>query len=400
MAFVTDARLWRFPPNWSNAFDLEYEYKTDILISRSGKEQRHSLRQSPRKSASFSSMIHTKTLQDFVREMSAAQDAKFIFPEYTRWKLTSNQLNIGANTITLPVVPEWVFIGAVVVIRKQATLDFFEVANVIDNDVEFTTTATSIWPVGSLVHPGIYGFLTNDIAAKIATDRVGTVEVRFDFDPGAEPIPLPPSTPVVFNGRELFMQKPNWADALVLGFSNGTETLDYGYGRMARRNPVAFQTRQQKASYVGKTNAESFQLIDFFDRMQGRRDEFYMPTWEDDLTPLGGLLTGVASITVEGEQAAVDYLNDTVNKAIVVFLDDGSYLLRKVLTNGIAVLSGNTVIPIDTAWGDTIPSSRIKRVSWLPVWRFGSDKLTVQWLTNTVSQFALTFQTLEDLTGD
>ncbi len=54
----TRAKVSPLLPNWSSAYTVEYAYKTDMFVSRSGREQRRALRTSPRKKIAFNASPH------------------------------------------------------------------------------------------------------------------------------------------------------------------------------------------------------------------------------------------------------------------------------------------------------------------------------------------------------
>src|SRR5690606_33643845 len=77
----TRAELWVLPPNWSQRYEESYEFLTDIFTSRSGKEQRRALRNTPRKSVSFQAMAYDNELRWFNRMMAGHQANSFLLPD-------------------------------------------------------------------------------------------------------------------------------------------------------------------------------------------------------------------------------------------------------------------------------------------------------------------------------
>lgn len=45
--------VWPLRPNWRGSYAVTYQFATDILITRSGREQRRALRDAPRQQIKF-----------------------------------------------------------------------------------------------------------------------------------------------------------------------------------------------------------------------------------------------------------------------------------------------------------------------------------------------------------
>ena len=90
--------------------------------------------------------------------------------------------------------------------------------------------------------------------------------------------------------------------------------------------------------------------------------------------------------------------SSTVLKAMILYLRDGTYLARGITS--VTLSSGESVFHLDDTWPDDIPLASIKKISFLPVCRFGADTLSIELLTNSVGQFSLAIHALESLTPE
>jgi hypothetical protein len=98
-------------------------------------------------------------------------------------------------------------------------------------------------------------------------------------------------------------------------------------------------------------------------------------------------------------------MNDTtvansslVNRAVWLTLRDGTTIQKKI--NSVTTSGGNTRFNMTTNWSSTITPAQIAYVSYLPLCRFGTDMLEVEWLTASVAQYDLVFHTLEALDAE
>jgi hypothetical protein len=56
------------------------------------------------------------------------------------------------------------------------------------------------------------------------------------------------------------------------------------------------------------------------------------------------------------------------------------------------VSGGNSLVTVGSAWGVSITSGNLARVSRMPLSRFGSDDLTMSWRTSLSAQTRLSMQ--------
>lgn len=401
----TRAKLWGFEPNWPPAgqtYRINYEFQTEIIVSRAGREQRIALRQNPRKSLSHNVMLNGDGFRDFKALMWSWQSRGFILPELTRYVDSSVAALPGDSTVDVDQVPNWMVAGSLVQMRYLGQNEVREVESTTSGQVRFSSPSSRTWPTGTRIYPALVGNVATDLQAPRLTNAVASLDLMFNTFPLGE-VWAPVSTAAsVFNEREVFLKKPNWVQSLGSTQSHPVDEIDYGRGPVFRAVPIEFGTESRRAVYLNRNAQEAEELLDFYRRMFGRQGEFYMPTWEYDFIPKGTSAPGGASMRVAGVDLSKSYGNSTVHKAMFVVLNSGQLLLRKVLSVAQVVDSdgADSLITIDSPWGVTISQELIVMAGWLPVWRLSSDSVTFEWLTNQVAQVQLTMQTLEDLTPE
>lgn len=396
------ARMWAFEPNWppsGQTYQIIYSFLTEILNSRSGKEQRIALRGNPRKSLSHECLLHGEQFRAYKDLMWYWQHRGFVTPELTRFIDAPYGMVGGSNEMILDTVPTWLVADTMLVLQYLSAREIRVVESVAGGLVTFKTTSGVDWPVGTRLYAGLSGNLATSISADRRTNNVAEMALRFDVTPLSEVWTEPPVAPATFNGRELFLKRPNWAQAVNSSMAHEIDEIDYDRGAVFRATPVAFGSESRKAGYLNRNAAEATELLDFFRRMRGRQGEFYMPTWEYDFEPKVAAAGGSTAMRVAGTGLATSYGDSTVQKCMFILLNSGALITRKVLTVQ-QVVDGDgadSVITVEGTWGTTISTDTIVMSGWLPVWRLSSDALTFEWLTNSVAQVQMTMQTLEDL---
>lgn len=394
------ATVWPYLPNIRlEPYVVAREYRTEIIVSRSGKEQRRALRQTPRKRIEYLTGVAGDCLREFDRSMMTAQRRLLAIPDRVRFATLAAGLGGGAKTVAVDPVPPWIAPGAAVLLVSGSRVAARTVAGVAGTAITFEEGEAASWPAGTRLHPALHGYLDSSIKAPLVSPRgVAEVSVSFEVDPGSEPAEPSGAAPVVFQSREVFLTRPNrWRRIEIARAQEGAATVDYGFGRTRRFFPFDFATRMWEADFTGCDFQRSDAIRQFFDRMKGRRGEFYMPTWQPDFIPVSGITAAGSTLIVAG--ALSPLANDSVFNAIAIRKRDGGWLLRRV-SSIVQIGGGSSQITVDAPWGEAVALADIQMVSWLPVWRFASDILTMAWPRETAAEIRLSLQMLENLAAE
>lgn len=389
------ARLSPFKVNWRADYTIDYQFRTDIFRTRSGKEQRRSLRLVPRKTVTFTTTPTFAELRRFNELMASWQNNVIVLPELPRRVELGQSVDAGSLTVTLSAAtPAWLVNGAKVVFATDRYSESRTVDSVAGSVVTFTGTTGQAWPAGAALHPALSGRMGVSVASRRPTDAVADATIAIEVTPGSEPV-IAPAAPPTFNGREIFDIRPNMISPPTVTYESDRDTVDFSKGRIAVFSPVGFSTRMVMQTFTGMNYAEMDLITQHFFRAQGQRGEFYMPTWENDVVPSELSPAGSNTITVAGKAFADQYGGSPVYKAVRVQYRDGT--VQNNVVEDIFVDEDNSGLQVTDAWTQDVSQQNVTSISWLLVWRHATDTLTVQWLTDTVAQCQMTMRTLEDL---
>lgn len=391
MTYPVGYTVWPFPPDWKSPFVTNYAYKTEVFSSRVGKEQRRALRHNPRYYCEFDFVLLRGQLVEFDRLMQGRQNAPIIMQDVAETDTTAATLAIGGASVSVTTAQPWMRVGTTILIGDtQAHV----LQSVSGTTLGIYPTSTAAWPAGTKVSLGYKGYIQATTSIDTPTNTVGKGKVRFD----AVPLELPPVTPpaagVTWNGREVFLKKPNWSSAPQIEYGWPVEAVDYGRGATAMFNVIDFCQRAVKQTFVGKTRAEVREFRDFHDRMKGSRGEFYAPTWRPDMELVSNVSAGSSTMTVAGTTLHVYLDGNTVNRQVAVVKTDGSLIYNEV--SSMAISGDNTVVTFANTW-PAINTADVLMVCWMPAWTLASDILTISWLTDSVATIGLSMRTVEDI---
>lgn len=403
---VTGTRsvLWPFLPNWTDTFNITRTYATDMFESRSGREQRSAGRVEPRVSLEFLATITGTRKDEYRRLMTFWQDRPFIVADISRNVATEEPLPSGSTTVQVSDITSWLAQEDRAVVLASGDLIGLRVIDSIDSAgvVTFKDQDGVDWPTGTKIYAGLVANLEDERRMTRHTNRTISGRITFNVVPGTD---IPPETPApafMFNDRELFMRRPNWGETVESADRHITEYVDYGDGRLERFSPRANAVQAWTQTFVGRDVADIQELFDVFDRAKGRQGEFYMPTWEEDLTAKEALLDGSLGLRVEGTDVFNAYADDETSRAVLVVLHDGTQIFRVVdnITELDDAEGHDSLINFTEVWDDTYDPEDIDLICWVKCWRFATDDLTAEFLTNSVANLRMSMQTLPDLAAE
>lgn len=405
--------VWKFSPNWSTNFEVTYEYKTDIIVAASGREQRRQVRQTPRKSMNFTIALKNSNRRIFREQMTGNQHGRFYVPEYTRYVTTTVDAGADEIVFTVDTLPPWwlsehnnyviLHYGDQWSLRR---IDFVgSDSNSDEHTVYFKTDDSLVWPAGTKIYPAIQSWLKDEISSTLLTSAVQQAQMEFIGLPGIEALE-PATTPTNFiDGRELWLKKPNWATPPSVTDYRPTTFIDFGWGRMDRVSDIQHQGQRLVLAYTGRNFAEAEELRQFYVRCAGQLHEFYMPTWQPDIDlerPIGAL---DLELFISGADLGAFYSQDLVRlgAGLAIVKTDQTIVYAQIADIFADVDSNSqevSIIALKEALGEDIALEDIDMVCWMPLWRHATDTLTVGWTTDGVCQLSFTVQTQPWLPAD
>lgn len=376
--------FWPFDPDWQSGLEVSHGYRTDIIVSRSGLEQRRANRTNPRRTHSASYVFDGGSHARFQQILATAQNHPFVVPDLTRSVMLTSPTTLGA-------LPFWLSAGTEVVVIDRAA-NSRRVAMVSGvNGTALTFAGSVTWGAGAEMHPALTCSLAGGVARSLLTGSVATARVTFEVEPGTPFAFQPPTS--FFDGRLLFPLRPNWANPVTVDHVWPVNVVDYGSGRIARHRPIDFPAYVQSAGFLAADRTAIETLLGVFATCRGRRNALWFSSEQDDLSPTTALQSASAQVAVAGSDVAAAFNLHPVHRAIEIEVINGTRLRRGVASITEAGVD-QSVLQLTSPVGVDVPLGDIARISWLYRGRFASDDLTVRWITDTVADAKVNFQSL------
>jgi hypothetical protein len=173
--------VWTFPPNWTSDVSETWEWRTDILTSDSGAEQRRTMRLFPRLSFEFK-IAASGAIRSYADQFLAAHGSKKIYmPLWYDVMLLSAAVLQGSDDIILTVDGSGVVEGMILCLFNGDPLvyELVEVQSIVNQDIDLVSALAKNWPAGTRVFPVKPGRLLEQPGFNMRSDRISTSDVQF-----------------------------------------------------------------------------------------------------------------------------------------------------------------------------------------------------------------------------
>lgn len=381
--------VFPFKPNWATPFNESLEWKTDVITSFAGNEQRRSLRVTPRRSFEYQFGTAYSSAQRIENMIYASHSREFLLPVWSDACKLSEDAAAGQKVIRCaPLMYSFNSGDLAVIYADENNYEVFEVASFDVDQINSLGNLTATWSSGVRVFPLVIGHLPTTIPTQRLNDSVLVGTLTFNTRPGETYTFLPVEVASeTYAGLEVLTRQPNWKDAISNDFTRDFMVADSGVG------PVGYYSRSRHHQIVRpyqwllRTREEVVTFRKFIQRMRGQAKTCWVPSWHNDFTLV--TTSGISSdLTVVGDSFHTFVGLDTDRDRIMCRLFDGTVAYRQIV--GTALSGGDTVLSLDA----TIDRATIKSISILLRCRIATDKVVIPWQTTGVATPQITFTTV------
>ncbi|ERT17002.2 hypothetical protein O162_19945 [Pseudomonas putida SJ3] len=378
---ATMAIVLHFPVDWSMQPELRHSYLTETIESWNGAEQRISLRDQPRMSATYQYGL-TDADQYLFSNLVGNFSGQYLVPI---WPMQSELAEPVARFDTKATVTDlsaWVMPGCRVMLSDADAWEVCLVASVDGEEVSFSDLVKKNYRSGSRIVPVSQAWISEDVSSAAHGMDVEVTQASFDFDEVELLRPVPVDSFTIFNGRRVLDIRPDRSKDCTIQYKRLRETLDPSIGRRYIHDRLQGAVKYLQYSWRFFDQSSRKRFDDFAEIERGAQGEFYM---ESPLVAMQ-LAKDVEAPTLEITIGQANYKNflksNTFAPAIALRLYNGSVLYRNV-ESAIQGLDSTEVVTLK----ESVENIRVEDVEYIaPLFlgRFESD------------EFAHTFDTPAD----
>lgn len=355
------------------------EWFSDVIASRSGKEQRARLRNSPRQAF---------TINAFAR---FADEATSIETAIYGWQARSWALPLWAEkirvTTALPVGTTGVDVdtrfsdfrptGLVMLWQSPEVNETLQLSDVTSSRLAFVlpTTVAFTGPVYALPVRTVrmlgnakrYDYLAD--ASRFECNFLVIDNVEFAGDP----------SPVQYKELDVLLDRIIVeGDFLVREIDRPMNVIDYHVGTATIDVPRAYSTSTYEMRWQVDSPEEAWAMRKWFHRRAGRVVPFWAPTWRTDLSLVDTVGAAEKSFRIRDVSFSRLLYGTPVRKHLFVELVDGSQHFFEIL-GAVTGAPGEDIITIDGFFGQVVPPENVRRMSWLSLFRLDADTVEFSW---------------------
>jgi hypothetical protein len=392
---------WNLPVQWADKFTVTTSFKTEIISSQNGTEQRRAKRGSPRRTFDFSLLAIKDFLSQFQFFMSTAQRNVVVMPEAVRYVRSTAVLAEGASLLSVASVAPWMEEGGFVALIMGTNVRVFQIAGINGNTLSFTEGADRTWRAGIKVAAAWRGLLSDNMSFDLVTNQALRGSVSFSAMPGYDKfVQTETNISRVFDGRELFPFKNNWTTAPTVTYQQDRKIVDYGRGVIEMTAPIPFGNRIYTNDVLCKTPEQVADLTEFFGRMYGRQGEFFFrPHAATPLVLAQSYAMDQPTLLLVGDEPRRTFSLDKTLRVIELRRRGGLPIYRVV--QSVVASGGNSLVTLQYGFPEIISEDDDSvTISWVALARFETDDLVVDWATDMAATSRLTIRTLEYAVAD
>lgn len=407
----------------------KYEYKTDIITSYDGHEQRIKTRQEPRRFFSYSYDAMNMYQAQWLRGLGRIRQSDAYYIPMWQAPIYLAQPHYGGKA--LYVQKEYLYnLKDCQYIELFVTDDVNRGGiNLVNQIVDIQETESDIWllglklPIKRHLNPKntwIFPLRNCSIQPSSSLSYMfsnGTSMTHNFEDLLQKPVNLVLPSKIVadadykgknrwnlpkyIDSKEVLQIEPTWADdeSVKLSMDKNVSRLDNETGIFVYdlKNVKSYDIHTYQYTLLNQEMIHN--MIRFFRRISGMWKSFYYPTWVNDLQVVEDITANDNYIIVGWNKISQYYVNNRRSKKIVIFTKDWKSYIFDVITYSDIKIGDNTYgkVVLSKSTAIDLNKENILMVSYLNLVRLDHDDLQLNYETNVVANTTLTMKEVDDV---
>ena len=377
---VVGTRIVMLPFQAETPWRESYEWKTNVLQTNSGLEQRIRLRKAPRQYVEAKYPVDYKHSPMAINMINGWVGKRWALGMWSETQLIASLVN-GVSAIPCDTTKaDFREDGMVLIWESVDKNEALEIESITPTQINLKRTVVGIY-TNAVIMPVRMGMPKGGIISRSTNGYNSQLSVSYAITDNAL---IPSPAPQQYLGNDIY-----W-DVSLIGDGNSLEEqvktrqneVDYETGIIEYSAPWKHPKRARNVSFLNEGPEECWIFKQWLNRRCGRLRPYWLPTFEDNLV-----------LQQEGiVNSSLICLNDgykTLGKDhnhIAVLLNDGTWMPRAVtgISNGSA---GLIHVAMDSPL--FVDASLIRTVCFLGLHRLDTDIVEVYWTGNNINQSSI-----------
>ena len=387
---ITGGRVveWAFRPDWTEGITERLAWLTEVLASRTGAEQRRSLRLSPRRSFELRCIVEAEDRTRLDLALAAWGARTWALPVWPDVQLLASPLAADATSIACNTTGRDFRAGGLVMLMgaSPAQVESAEVLSVAAGLLTLVRPLVQAWPLGTLLCPARTADLAEQPEVVRRNDRVAQVSARFEV---AEVCDWPLAWPgASYRSAPVFETRPEESRDVRAGWVRLQAVLDNNSALPQRTDTAGqgFAMQAHRWQLMGRTEQAAWRSLLY--ALAGRRGVVWLPTHADDLVLVAIAASDALSIDVRN--VGLFRLSGGTpirgRRDMRIELSDGSVVHRRI--SGISEVSASVErLALDAPPGAVLRPTgsagvSVNRISFMTLARLEQDDVELLHITD------------------
>ncbi|MCK2116536.1 hypothetical protein MYW52_13590 [Pseudomonas juntendi] len=365
------AIILNFGIDWSVQPEIKHSYLTEVIESYDGTEQRISLRDKPRMSATYQYGL-TDAEQYQFGNLVGNFSGKYLVPLWPFQTNLSTPLMAGQGSIAVDSINNYIRFASKVMIVDGDVWETLEIAETSELLVSFKTLAKKNYSPAARLVPVVQALIGEETSSVVHGMNVEITTATFDFDEVEYSKPIACDDFALFNGRRVLDIRPDRSQDVSMRYLKLRETFDPNIGKRYSYDRQQGAVKFFQFGWRFFNEFDRMRFEDFTELERGGQGEFYVES------PLVGLELNkdIEAPTLQIAVKKANYKNFLRSKAfapaIVIKLYNGTRLYRNVV-GASEGLNDSEVIDLDESVSG-IAVDNVEYIAPLFLGRFESDE--------------------------
>lgn len=384
---VTGNRVITIPmsPEWSKSMKETLEWKTDVIKSYNGLEQRAQIRDKPRRFQSYNYTLSDLEAQQLDNLLWGWVNRLYAVPHWTESTLNQVDLFQGQDAILTDTDNYAWAPGCLMFITNGIDYEMQEVLEVNEGEVVLKKGLDNNWGRPNVLCPANLARIDGDLSSKTKRDssNITTAVLQFMH----EPITTDPFVPIVASPRnylskELYTTEPNWVGGLNTEFESDGKVLDFGLSSFAIAVRSGFPYIINDFEWLLKNRQEMTEFREFLGRRSGKFEGVWMPSWRSDFTIVEPATSGATGFVAKENYYGLLVDGASGRNHVYILLKNGTEIVSQI--SAASIDGSNVNVVTNTAMGVDFAPSDVKICCILGWYRFMVDRITLEYLDRDV----------------
>ncbi len=392
---ITGTRIVAFGwlVDWSKPVTETLQWLTDILQSKTGHEQRRSLRLSPRIQFDAELLLYDAERQFFDLAMIGWGAKNFAMPIWPQQQWLKTTHTMGGMIIYCDTTYRNFKANRLAILRGQTAFDneTVEIESVLSDRLLLKRPLQKSWAKGTCLSPAITVRLTGQPNLLKRTDRMMRTAISLTATETLDHSEQMPST--LYRSYPVLEQAPNEKNDLTHSYERLLSQLDNKTGLVLQKDHAQEAFGLYQYDWMTYGRQEQANLRALFYALRGSQKALWLPTFSDDLTLKSIIVASGQTLDVQWCGYSRFAQSQLGRQDIQIRLKNGTVLYRRI-TSSTELDSNTERLAIDQTFPVQILPTDIIRISFMSLCRLSNDSVVIEHLNDSdgIAKSSATFR--------